>query len=98
MSEFIKPELVCPAGTPASLRTAVDAGANSVYCGFKGPTNARNFPGLNFTKAELSESVKYAHDKDAMVLAAINSFPTAGRTDLWKKNPSMTRSNWALMR
>ncbi len=85
MSDLIKPELVCPAGTPASLRTAVDAGANSVYCGFKGPTNARNFPGLNFSKNELSESVKYAHDKDAMVLAAINSFPTAGRTDIWKQ-------------
>ena len=25
------PELVCPAGTPASLRTAVDAGADAVY-------------------------------------------------------------------
>ncbi len=86
MTQFEKPELVCPAGTPASLRTAVDAGADAVYCGFKGPTNARNFSGLNFTKAELSESVQYAHDRDAIVLAAINSFPTAGRTDLWKKS------------
>ncbi|MFT6658323.1 ubiquinone anaerobic biosynthesis protein UbiU [Maritalea sp.] len=86
MTLFEKPELVCPAGTPASLRTAVDAGADAVYCGFKGPTNARNFAGLNFTKAELSQSVKYAHDRDAIVLAAINSFPTAGRTDLWKKS------------
>ena len=86
MTHFEKPELVCPAGTPASLRTAVDAGADAVYCGFKGPTNARNFSGLNFTKTELSESVKYAHDRNAIVLAAINSFPTAGRTDLWKKS------------
>lgn len=86
MTHFEKPELVCPAGTPASLRTAVDSGADAVYCGFKGPTNARNFSGLNFTKAELSESVKYAHDRNAIVLAAINSFPTAGRTDLWKKS------------
>jgi len=86
MTFYEKPELVCPAGTPASLRTAIDAGADAVYCGFKGPTNARNFAGLNFTKAELSESVKYAHDRDAIVLAAINSFPTAGRTDLWKKS------------
>ncbi|MHA1525157.1 MAG: ubiquinone anaerobic biosynthesis protein UbiU [Alphaproteobacteria bacterium] len=79
-----KPELVCPAGTPAALRTAVDAGADAVYCGLQGPTNARNFPGLNFTVAELSEAVAYAHDHGAKVLAAINSFPTAGRTDIWK--------------
>lgn len=86
MSSSFKPELVCPAGTPASLRTAVDAGADAVYCGFKGPTNARNFAGLNFTKQEMQQSVAYAHDKGAQVLAAINSFPTAGRTDLWKKS------------
>jgi collagenase-like PrtC family protease len=79
-----KPELVCPAGTPAGLRTAVDAGADAVYCGFQGPTNARNFPGLNFTLAEMTTSVTYAHERDAKVLVAINSFPTAGRTDVWK--------------
>jgi putative protease len=84
MKQIFKPELVCPAGTPAGLRTAVDAGADAVYCGFQGPTNARNFPGLNFTVAEMAESVSYAHDHDAKVLAAINSFPTAGRTDIWK--------------
>ena len=46
-------ELVCPAGTPASLRTAVDAGADTVYCGLQNATNARNFPGLNFSAGEL---------------------------------------------
>ena len=51
-----RPELVCPAGTPAALRTAVDAGADAVYCGFQNATNARNFPGLNFTPAELEEA------------------------------------------
>ncbi|MHA1165672.1 MAG: ubiquinone anaerobic biosynthesis protein UbiU [Alphaproteobacteria bacterium] len=85
MTELFKPELVCPAGTPAGLRTAVDAGADSVYCGFQGPTNARNFPGLNFTLAEMSDAVSYAHDHGAKVLAAINSFPTAGRTGIWKE-------------
>lgn len=80
-----KPELVCPAGTPGGLRTAVDAGADAVYCGFKGTTNARNFPGLNFTTEEMAEGVAYAHARGAKVLAAINSFPTAGRTDVWKQ-------------
>lgn len=79
-----KPELVCPAGTPASLRTAVDAGADAIYCGFQGPTNARNFPGLNFTPTEMIDATAYAHDGGAKVLAAINSFPTAGRTEIWK--------------
>ena len=51
-----RPELVCPAGTPASLRTAVDAGADVVYCGLQNATNARNFPGLNFTPDENCEN------------------------------------------
>jgi collagenase-like PrtC family protease len=28
--DYQRPELVCPAGTPAALRTAVDAGADAV--------------------------------------------------------------------
>jgi putative protease len=79
------PELVCPAGTPASLRTAVDAGADAVYCGFQNATNARNFPGLNFTPKELEESIAYAHDRGTKVLLAANTFPPAGKTDLWKQ-------------
>jgi len=79
-----KPELVCPAGTPASLRTAVEAGADAVYCGFQNATNARNFPGLNFTPTELEDSISYAHDKGTKVLLAVNTFPPAGNTDLWK--------------
>lgn len=82
---MIRPELVCPAGTPASLRAAVDAGADAVYCGFQNATNARNFPGLNFTLAELEQGVAYAHARDAKVLLAVNSFPPAGETDLWKR-------------
>ena len=45
-------EIVCPAGTPAALRAAVKAGAHTVYCGFADETNARNFPGLNFDRAQ----------------------------------------------
>ena len=84
MTPLFKPELVCPAGTPASLRTAVEAGADAVYCGFQGPTNARNFPGLNFTRDEMATAVDWAHQRGAKVLSAINSFPTAGRTQTWK--------------
>ncbi|MEQ9255913.1 MAG: peptidase U32 family protein [Alphaproteobacteria bacterium] len=79
-----RPELVCPAGTPASLRTAVDAGADAVYCGFRDATNARNFPGLNFSVDELAASLAYAHAHGTKVLLAINTFPPAGETDLWR--------------
>ncbi len=78
-------ELVCPAGTPAALRTAVDAGADAVYCGFQNATNARNFPGLNFTPDEMAEGVAYAHAKGAKVLLALNTFPPAGKFALWQE-------------
>lgn len=76
-------ELICPAGTPAALRAAVDAGADAVYCGFADETNARNFPGLNFSPAALREGVAYAHGRGAKVLVAINTFPRAGEMSIW---------------
>jgi putative protease len=80
---YQRPELVCPAGTPAALRAAVDAGADAVYCGLQNETNARNFPGLNFTVPEVEQSIAYAHARNAKVLLAVNTFPPAGRFDLW---------------
>ena len=77
-------ELICPAGTPAALRTAVDAGADAVYCGFQDATNARNFPGLNFTPDELAAAVAYAHHAGTKVLLALNTYPPAGKVDLWR--------------
>ena len=83
-------ELICPAGTPAALRAAVEAGAHAVYCGFADETNARNFPGLNFSREEMAEGVSYAHARGAKVLVAINTFPRAGSTDLWHRAISDT--------
>ncbi len=80
-----KLELVCPAGTPASLRAAVDAGADVVYLGFRDETNARNFPGLNFNREELAAGLDYAHAKGAHVYVAINTFPEAGNPEPWRK-------------
>lgn len=77
-------ELVCPAGTPATLRAAVEAGADAVYCGFRDDTNARNFPGLNFSPAELAEGARFAHAHGARVLVAINTFARVGETDRWR--------------
>lgn len=78
-------EIICPAGTPAALRVAIDEGADAVYLGFRDETNARNFPGLNFSRAELGEGVRYAHAKQRHVYVAINTYPDAGREGLWRK-------------
>mgnify|MGYP001568721355 CR=1 FL=1 len=51
------PDVVAPAGNLASLKAAVDAGADAVYLGFNDATNARNFEGLNFTKKDIEEGV-----------------------------------------
>ncbi|WP_310621561.1 ubiquinone anaerobic biosynthesis protein UbiU [Flexibacterium corallicola] len=78
-------ELVCPAGTPAALKAAVEAGAHSVYCGFRNETNARNFPGLNFSERELNTGVKLARKHGTNVLVAVNTFARAGDTRIWTK-------------
>lgn len=78
-------ELVCPAGTPASLRAAVDAGADVVYLGFRDETNARNFPGLNFSREELADGLAYAHDRGVGVYVAVNTFAEAGNLGPWHR-------------
>lgn len=77
-------ELVCPAGTPAALRTAIDAGADTVYLGFRDETNARNFPGLNFSPAELTQGLAYAHARRRKVIVAI-TYPRAGASEAWRR-------------
>lgn len=78
-------ELVCPAGTPAALHAAVDAGADAVYLGFRDETNARNFPGLNFSRDELAAGIAYAASRGAKVLVAINTYPRAGDPGPWHR-------------
>jgi len=78
-------ELVCPAGTPASLHAAVDNGADAVYLGFRDETNARNFPGLNFNREELKDGLVYAHERGCQVFLAVNTFPEAGNPGPWHK-------------
>ncbi|UCH73733.1 MAG: U32 family peptidase [Rhodospirillales bacterium] len=78
-------ELVCPAGTPAALRAAVDAGADSIYLGFRDETNARNFPGLNFSRAELADSIAYAARTGCRILVAVNTYPRAGDPGPWQR-------------
>ncbi|MFD2203983.1 ubiquinone anaerobic biosynthesis protein UbiU [Kiloniella antarctica] len=78
-------ELVCPAGTPSSLKAALEAGADVVYVGFRDETNARNFPGLNFSPEELQEAVILAHGMGRQIYVAINTYPQAGNLAAWHK-------------
>ncbi len=68
-------ELVCPAGNLPALRVAVDNGADAVYIGFRDSTNARNFPGLNFSAQEAMRGIDYAHSKGTDVFLAMNTYP-----------------------
>lgn len=92
-------ELVCPAGTPAALRAAVDAGADAVYLGFRDETNARNFPGLNFDRDELADGVAYARSRRAKVLVAINTYPRAGNPTPWLRaiDDAASHGAWAVI-
>lgn len=73
-------ELVCPAGALPALRAAVDHGADAVYIGFRGATNARNFPGLNFDAADAAAGIAYAHARNVRVFVALNVYPSP---DTW---------------
>jgi len=76
--------LVCPAGTPPSLKAAIDHGADDVYLGFKDETNARNFAGLNFDDRTLREGIDYAHRAGSKVLIALNTYPQPGTWRKWR--------------
>ncbi|MDH4101019.1 MAG: U32 family peptidase [Nitrospirota bacterium] len=78
-----KIELVCPAGHLPSLKAAVDNGADAVYVGFSNASNARNFPGLNFTEREIREGIEYAHRRGAKVFLTINTFPQGDDMAEW---------------
>lgn len=77
--------LVCPAGTLPALKAAVDNGADDVYVGLRGATNARNFAALNFDGAGLREAVAYAHRRGAEVLLALNTYPQAESVSTWHR-------------
>lgn len=77
-------ELVCPAGSLPALKAAVDHGADCVYLGFRDATNARNFAGLNFDDGAIEAGVRYAHARGCKVLVALNTYPQAETSALWR--------------
>ena len=77
-------ELVCPAGSLAALKAAVDHGADCVYLGLRDATNARNFAGLNFDEASIANGIRYAHERKVRVFMALNTYPQAANVALWQ--------------
>lgn len=75
-------ELICPAGNLPSLRAAIDNGADAVYIGFRNSTNARNFPGLNFSPEEAIEGLHYAKESGKRIFLAVNTYATP---ESWKE-------------
>ncbi len=63
-------ELLAPAGDPASLRSAIDAGADSVYFGLTA-LNARR-RARNFTEDELGQTVQDVHAGGARAYLTLN--------------------------
>lgn len=84
-----KPEVIAPAGNLASLKAAVDSGADAVYLGFNDATNARNFEGLNFTADEIEDGIKYVRSKGRKFFVAINTFPQGDAFPKWRKAVDM---------
>ncbi|MBU2548115.1 MAG: U32 family peptidase, partial [Proteobacteria bacterium] len=65
------PELLAPAGSPATWAAAVEAGADAVYLGLK-DFSARAFA-ANFTLDDLARLVPLSHDRGVKVFVAFNS-------------------------
>ncbi|MDT0602162.1 ubiquinone anaerobic biosynthesis protein UbiU [Thalassotalea castellviae] len=78
-------ELLCPAGNFPALKTAINNGADAVYIGMKGDTNARHFAGLNFTESKLLKAVDYVHQREKKLHVAINTFAHPAGEMRWRK-------------
>lgn len=76
-------ELVCPAGGMPALRAALENGADAVYVGLRDQTNARSFPGLNFSPAQLHDAVAVARQYRARILLALNTYAQAEGFQRW---------------
>lgn len=68
-----KVELLSPAGSLEALKTAVLYGADAVYCG--GMRFGLRAKARNFTKEQLEEGIKFAHDRGVRVFITVNMIP-----------------------
>ncbi|WP_243390189.1 peptidase U32 family protein [Bifidobacterium margollesii] len=68
-----RPEVLAPAGNLRGLKTAVDYGADAVYCGGKA-FGMRSAP-RNLSLADFEEGARYAHAVGARVYVTLNVLP-----------------------
>ena len=66
-----RPELLAPAGSPATWAAALDAGADAVYLGLK-EYSARAFA-ANFSLQNLARVVDLTHERGAKIFVAFNA-------------------------
>lgn len=76
-------KLVCPAGSLPAFTEAVNNGADAVYLGFRDATNARAFPGLNFSDRDIHKAIAHAHSRGCEVYVALNTYPTSDKLAQW---------------
>ncbi|MCI5825790.1 MAG: U32 family peptidase [Arcanobacterium sp.] len=72
---FTAAEVLAPAGNLATLQTAIDFGADAVYCG--GQQFGMRAAPKNFTLEDFDTAVHYAHARGARVYAACNILPSS---------------------
>ncbi len=68
-----KPELLAPAGNLEKLKIAIIYGADAVYLG--GENFGLRAGAKNFTLKQLSEGIKFAHDRGKRVYLTLNIIP-----------------------
>lgn len=65
-------ELLAPAGSFESLKTALHFGADAVYCG--GPLLQLRASGAGFSFEELKKAVEYTHERGKRIYVTVNCF------------------------
>ncbi|KFJ05458.1 peptidase U32 family protein [Bifidobacterium tsurumiense] len=83
MKRRLKPEVLAPAGNLRSLMTAVDFGADAVYCGGKA-FGMRSAP-KNLSLEDFEQGARYAHERNARVYVTCNILPRNGEVEDMKE-------------
>lgn len=78
-----KPELLSPAGNFEKLKAALLYGADAVYCA--GTNFGMRSAADNFTNEELSEAVKYTHERGKKLYLTLNTMPHGDEYDELEK-------------
>ncbi len=78
-----RPELLAPGGSLTKLKTAIDYGADAVYIG--GEAFSLRAAAENFSRADMEEGLKYAHDRGKKVYLTANIIPHNADVDEFEK-------------